>query len=474
MANVDPDLLAKRADVLAQLRTAYFGGTSTMSRREQRELVAKLEANANALEREIRESANIATLDEEISVADLEDRLPQGAALLDVIQIRQYSRREAGSEVQDIRKYVGFLLIGKEPVRRIDFGDVQEFDKAALAFYKDVSSGNPDYVETGAKLTRLIRSPLESALAGVDVLIVSGDGLFHMLPLGALPGEQPETVWLDQLAFASVGNARELLLDPGKQSNGNLAEPITALVVGGVDYGVPNPDIPRRSWTPLPGTRRESQAIARQLVAALGEERVTVAGEGNATEVRITSQLQTRQLVHLATHGFFGGSSSRPGDAFDVLDITAEMDSAIVLSGANSPSDGTDQLLTAEELGNQNLQHVRLLVLSACQTGLGHVRAGQGVVGLLGALGRAGVRSIVSSLWEVNDEATEKLMAAFYSELSQDSSQLGLARALRKAQLKLRHGEIKPAGGGSFTHPRFWAPFFLSGSSQGIPFKQNP
>ena len=292
-----------------------------------------------------------------------------------------------------------------------------------------------------------------------------------MLPLGALPGEKPDSVWLDQLAFASVGNVRDLLPRPAKGSTGNTPDPVAALVVGGVEYGTPNPDIPRRNWSPLPGTQRESQAIARQLVSVLGEQRVTIASADGATEARITGQLQQRQIVHLATHGFFGGSSSRPGDAFDVLDITAEMDSAIVLAGANSPPDDSDQLLTAEELGNQNLQHVRLLVLSACQTGLGHVRAGQGVVGLLGALGRAGVRSIVSSLWEVNDEATEKLMTAFYSELSRDSSELGLARSLRNAQLKLRRGEITPAGGGSFTHPRFWAPFFLSGSSQGIELK---
>ncbi|NQV23866.1 MAG: CHAT domain-containing protein [Rhodopirellula sp.] len=474
MAGVAPDLLARRADVLAQLRTAYFGGSSNLSRRARQELVTTLETEANALEREIRETANIAVGVDDVSIVDLKAKLPAGAALLDVIQIRRYSRRETGEEVQDSREYVGFLLVGQQPVHRINFGSVEAFDKVALAFYEDVSSGNPDYAQTGAKLTQLIRVPLEAALADVDTLIVSGDGLFHMLPLGALPGKEANTVWLDELAFASVGNPRELLDHSEQHSDGKSLPELTALVVGGVEYGERQPDIARRNWSHLPGTQKEADAIVAQLGTAIGQKQVTSVSGKSATETNITDQLHKSQLVHLATHGFFGGSSRKPGDAFEVLDITAEMDSAIVLAGANTPPDEEDELLTAEELGNQNLKHVRLLVLSACQTGLGHVRAGQGVVGLLGALGRAGVHSIVSSLWEVNDEATAKLMAAFYAELSQDSSELGLARSLRRAQLKLRRGEIKPDGGGSFTHPRFWAPFFLSGSSQGIQLKPNP
>ncbi|MBL6705967.1 MAG: CHAT domain-containing protein [Planctomycetaceae bacterium] len=463
------ELLDRRAEILAQLRTAYFGTSATLSRRAQRELVAKLEADANSLEREIRESSNITSKELRVSVSDLQNRIPNGAALLDVIQVRRYAHRKPGEEVQNGREYIGFLLVSNEPVRRINFGSVEEFDKAALAFYDDVSSGNPDFAESGSLLSRLIHSPLETSLTGVDTLIVSGDGLFHMLPLGALPGKEANSVWLDDLAFASIGNVRDLLDDLRlDQSVPNVPNVLRALVVGDVEYGERQPDIPRQNWAYLPGTKTEADSIIRKLRATLGDGQVTSADGPAATELQITKQLQTNQLVHLATHGFFGGSSKRPGDAFEVIDITAEMDSAIVLAGANTPTDAADNLLTAEELGNQNLKHVRLLVLSACQTGLGHVRAGQGVVGLLGALGRAGVRSIVSSLWEVNDEATAKLMAAFYEELSRDSSSLGLAKSLRQAQLKLRRGEIKPAGGGSFTHPRFWAPFLLSGSPQGI------
>jgi CHAT domain-containing protein len=463
------ELLERRSEVLAQLRTTYFGTSSDLSRREQRELVARLESQANSLEREIRQASSITADDLVVSVAEVQKRIPKGAALLDVIQIRRYARREEGEEVQDSREYVGFLLIGDEPIRRIGFGPVEEFDKTALEFYEDISSGNPDFTTSGAKLNELIRVPLEEALRTSDTLIVSGDGLFHMLPLGAIPGKNEDSVWLDDLAFVSLGNVRDLVASStSQQPTENSQQPLRTLVVGGVDYGERQPDVPRQNWAHLPGTAEEAEAIIEQLRTVLGSDLVTSSLGVEATEPEITNLLQDCQLIHLATHGFFGGSSRRPGDAFEVIDITAEMDSAIVLAGANTPSDESDNLLTAEELGNQNLKHVRLLVLSACQTGLGHVRAGQGVVGLLGTLGRAGVRSIVSSLWEVNDEATAKLMTAFYKELSHDSSALGLARSLRQAQLKLRRGEISPEGGGSFKHPRFWAPFFLSGSPNGI------
>lgn len=162
--DVPTELLEQRSEVLAQLRTAYFGKSSSLSRREQRELVARLESQANSLEREIRQASNITANNFRVSVAELQKRIPKGAALLDVIQIRRYARREADEEVQDSREYVGFLLDGDEPIRRIAFGPVEEFDKAALEFYEDVSSGNPDFTTSGAKRSELIRVPLEKAL----------------------------------------------------------------------------------------------------------------------------------------------------------------------------------------------------------------------------------------------------------------------------------------------------------------------
>jgi CHAT domain-containing protein len=76
------------------------------------------------------------------------------------------------------------------------------------------------------------------------------------------------------------------------------------------------------------------------------------------------------------------------------------------------------------------------------------------------------VRSTISSLWEVNDEATANLMTEFYTHMQRDRSHVDLAQSLRFAQLKLRSGEIRPSSGGTFKHPRFWAAFFLSGVPQ--------
>ena len=91
--------------------------------------------------------------------------------------------------------------------------------------------------DSGSRLTKLIRSPLEERLEGVEVLIVSGDGLFHMLPLGALPGAEPDSFWLDQPAFASMGNARELLPDPADTSQDSRRELVSALVGGNLATG---------------------------------------------------------------------------------------------------------------------------------------------------------------------------------------------------------------------------------------------
>lgn len=446
--------VAQRERVLNELRSVYYAGAARLSRRERRDKIAALEAEANQLERRIAQSSGV-SVREPITLERLRKSLPPRTAFLDVIQIRHYSPREPGEEVIERRSCPGFLVRSDAPIVRVEFGDVAELNTAAQDFFRALSGGS-DYAESGQVLARKIREPLDPLLEDIDCLIICGDGLLHLLPLGALPDREPDSFWMDRMAFASIGSAHSFVESASHRATTSAR---TALVIGGLEYGKPAEGDGK--WTPLPGTLRESRRIVELLSESIPKCEFLTGS--TPTEPAIRAQLQSAQLIHLATHGFFGGKADRQTDGFEVLDIATEMDSAIVLAGANNPVGDDDALLTAAELGDMDLRHVRLMVLSACQTGLGHIRAGQGLVGLLGALSRSGVQSTVSSLWEVNDEATASLMAAFYSEMQRDAVTVDLAGALRRAQMKLRNGEIRPAGGGSFKHPRFWAAFFLSG-----------
>lgn len=181
--------------------------------------------------------------------------------------------------------------------------------------------------------------------------------------------------------------------------------------------------------------------------------------------------------MHLATHGFFQpeGLPSVPQQVTDtrgprsplgeeeqrITGMLPGLLSGLVLAGANSPVDEQrdDGLLTAEEISWLDLSEVDLVVLSACETGLGKASSGEGMLGLRRSLRQAGARTVVSSLWSVRDDTTSALMRDFYRRMWVDGQ--GKHEALRQAQLAmLRKNRGENQGDGL---PSTWGAFVLDG-----------
>jgi CHAT domain-containing protein len=209
----------------------------------------------------------------------------------------------------------------------------------------------------------------------------------------------------------------------------------------------------------------------------------------------------------VATHGFFVSvnvfDEPRAGQADSLDNLLNRTEAArrypallsgLALSGANlpeeevpgKPADCADGLLTAEEIGAQRLSGVELVVLSACESGLGWQAGSEGVLGLQRYFQAAGARTVVASLWRVYDKATQTLMVEFYKNLWE--KKLGKLEALRQAQLSVLHGYDRTTGqlrGPDFSRteslptgsatkkpasdaheplpPAYWAAFVLSG-----------
>jgi CHAT domain-containing protein len=177
-------------------------------------------------------------------------------------------------------------------------------------------------------------------------------------------------------------------------------------------------------------------------------------------------------VLHIATHGFFLKDSEVPSGSRGVGHIGSGgtpaqpppdplLRSGLVLSGARAPAPAAPEstkaradssLVTALELAGLDLWGTQLVVLSACDTGRGDVKLGQGVYGLRRALVTAGAETIVMSLWRVNDDTTRLLMEDYYRNLL---AGMGRAAALRKAMLSLRQ---------ALPHPYYWAPFIALGN----------
>jgi CHAT domain-containing protein len=231
------------------------------------------------------------------------------------------------------------------------------------------------------------------------------------------------------------------------------------------------------SFTPLPGTQQEAEAIAPLL------PNLTHLEGSQATEERL-KQVQGPNILHIATHGFFlqdqecfavPNARGGLGNATVTIEFTGNstpciptprtmenplLRSGLVLAGANGRSqrqdDSEDGILTAQEVTQLDLYGTQLVVLSACETGLGNVVNGEGVYGLRRAFELAGAESQLMSLWKVDDTGTSQLMSLYYQRLMAGE---GRSAALRDVQLELLHT-------GAYSHPYYWASFIFSGEWQ--------
>jgi len=217
----------------------------------------------------------------------------------------------------------------------------------------------------------------------------------------------------------------------------------------------------------LPATRVEGVQIGRLLG-------VSPWLQTDALEARL-KQRRSPRILHLATHGFFladqerdpnkearafGALSGDLGRLSGPLPENPLLRSGLALAGANAwlnerplPPEAEDGLLTAEDVSGLDLLDTELVVLSACETGLGEIRTGEGVFGLRRAFVLAGAKTLVMSLWKVPDDATRALMVDFYHRLLAGE---GKADALRNAQQTLR---AKP----EYADPYFWGAFICQG-----------
>ena len=287
-------------------------------------------------------------------------------------------------------------------------------EESVTAFRKSladpVSSG---YLVQAQQLYDRLIKPIVERLRFKKLVIVP-HGVLHYLPFGALRSDQ--SFLLDDYSLRVEPSAGVLDLIKGRESK----TPAGALLLGNPDLGKPELN--------LNFAQEEATAIAKLLPEA------KVLLRNDATRSFVMSQGEHYSLIHFATHGTF--------------DPAAPLNSALLLA----PDKDSDGRLTVGDLYTLKLD-ANLVTLSACETALGKVANGDDVVGLTRGFLYAGARSIVASLWSVDDKATAELMTTFYGNLATQPR----LEALRQAQVKVR---------ASFPHPFYWAAFQLTGRSE--------
>ncbi|NTV43430.1 MAG: CHAT domain-containing protein [Syntrophobacteraceae bacterium] len=475
-----------------------------------RELLTKWEAEKEKLEVDLASRIPEINLEKRLADADRQavaKALPPGTALVEFIRFDPFDFRAIPAKKESPWKparYLAFVMPSGEPenIVMIDLGAADSIDRMISDFRSSITgeSEKPDgrgittkrdgrvRGDTAANLRGAVFDSLLRGLGGRKRVFLAPDGDLHRLPFAALPMEANRCL-IDEYLISYVGSGRDVL----RFGSNSKLKPSAPLVMADPDYDLdtglqaaqPDKTAPsgRQSrdfmgmaphFNRLPGTRTEGERVAALLD-------VNPLLDRHASKGQLKEHPSPR-ILHVATHGFFlpdqagpvsggdpkadsGGESAnrRAGPLIRSMENPL-LRSGLVLAGANTwvqgkrpPPEAGDGILTGEDASGLDLLSTELVVLSACETGLGDIRSGEGVFGLRRALLLAGAKTLVMSLWKVPDSQTQMLMEHFYKRVLEGHPR---ADALREAQLAIK---------AIFPETFYWGAFISQGDPGPLP-----
>jgi CHAT domain-containing protein/Tfp pilus assembly protein PilF len=477
----DRELFDRLTAVAQQFSTLIFRGPGNLSPEAYRQSLEALAQEQDQLETEL--STRSSAFRQEITPVTLEgvrQRLPVDSVLVEWFHYEPFDPKAKERRARwGALRYIAYVLHRTGERSVIDLGTAQPIDELVSEFRTALSDpDNTFYKEVAQELFQKLIKPLEPHLPKNTRVLFSPDGALNLIPFAALVDEDGnyltqrfEITYLtsgrDLLRLAAQSSARSsavVMADPDYGKSETAGPPVeTGLKLAR------SADLDRSGlvFTPLEGTAAEAKAL--QGLLKLDTEHVLMGK--NATEGRLKG-LRGPRILHVATHGFFltdyeieraalkpvGSSSDTPPLP---LNENPLLRSGLALAGANGrrSGEGDDGILTAAEAAQLDLRGTQLVVLSACETGVGKVQRGEGVYGLRRALVLAGAQTQLASLWKVADDATRALMVDYYQRLLKGEGRSAALRSVQEAML------ADPAR----QHPYYWAAFVPLGNWTPLP-----
>lgn len=450
-----------------------------------------IEEDANKLDKKlVNEFYEYRFLSEKLQINSnkIKENLKHNEAALEFISFPFYSA--AGTTDSII---YGALLQRSEYIRP-KFIFLFEEQQLSKLLKKEVGKSDQSFINDLYKikdgdnqLAKLIWQPLDSLLIDVKTIYAAPAGLLHKIALGAIPTAEGVSI-STKYGLRIVGTTGDILhIKEDFISEKSIEE---AIVFGGINYDIASSKpldftsistnnistyVPTDStrgatgkWNYLKGTLNEAIEVADGF--KMQKVKTHFYSDSTATETLFKNMpVSANRIIHIATHGyFFPDIVRREEDGLQLLQMQEQtafkssenplLRSGLIFAGANPSwtnshyvSTATDDgILTAYEISNMDLNSVKLVVLSACETGLGDIKGSEGVFGLQRSFKLAGVKNIIMSLWKVPDEKTRELMQSFYQFCFSGKS---ISEAFNAAQDKMRI--TYPAS------PYYWAGFTL-------------
>jgi CHAT domain-containing protein len=449
-------------DELASARTQYsvqsLRGPGKAGIEQHQTNLKTLEQQIETLENQVSSrSAEFRTQSKPITLDAVQQAIPANAVLVEFASYRQYdAKNKPGS-----RHYAVYVLTNNGEPLFAELGEADAIEKAITTLRAYLPNGKSNIekeIKPAARaLDELVMRPVRKLIGDKKLLLIAPDGALNLIPFDALVDENGKYL-VESYEISYLTSGRDLL----RLQNG-ITSKQSPMIIADPDFADgPGPQLGDQAFNPLPrlkATADEANQIKTELDGA------TVLMRQQATKQALES-VNRPAILHIATHGFFLSNESgnqteeqriavrvklEQGESAGVKLENPLLRSGLFFAGANAK--GEAGTLTALEATGLDLWGTKLVVLSACDTGVGEVKNGDGVYGLRRALVLAGSESQMMSLWPVSDEGTRELMVGYYEALKAKEGRSAGLRAVRLAMLK------NPAR----SHPFYWASFILSG-----------
>lgn len=448
--------------------------------------------NAQALYQQMREIRNMVENDPSLAATEREE-LTQQAEEMELTLMEGNSLFKEYVEEREINW--SMVKQAMKPhsaaIEFIHYKDITETERyGAVVVYdgwelpKFIELGDIELVDLDTKeaisLSENIWGKISREMGDVDNVYFSPDALLHVYPIELLPDwKQPSQTISDRWNMYRLSSTRELVMNSQESDT-----PRKAAIYGGLDYDMNSDELVNDSKqygaknctrasadikgkvSTLSETKVEANMIGKILTNASVKASIYTDKKGTESAFK-SSTNEDVDIIHLATHGFYYEESESEKQRrmhiassknLDILKAQEDYSLThsglmmagvnIALSGDSLPDNVDDGILTANEISQLNFKGLDLVVLSACDTGLGDI-SGEGVFGLQRGFKIAGAQSLLMSLWKVSDKATQEMMTLFYSNIANGMTK---HEALKDARRNIRS---------KYTDPKYWASFVL-------------
>lgn len=439
----DEELIKEYVQWLDQKETlARYYNYSKEELDEQNVNLDSLQSVANRSEKSLSQKSAVFSdgyKSDNVDIDEIRSKLKATEAIVELIRVRNYSNKFTG----DITYLALILKAGQSGVP--EYAVIENGVQLEERYYKYYNNTIHQKLQDEYSYKQYWL-PIDALIADRKRIYLSPDGIYSQININTLKNSSGKYL-LDTYQITLISNSKNIHINRGKKTTRS------AILIGNPEFGSAAVDA-------LPGTKVEIDNIARMLTTS-GYKTQKFTGL-SATETKF-KDAGSPSILHIATHGYFLKDKEIRGDKVFGVSAESARDNPLLRSGLllkdagktisdeyrASMENSDNGILTAYEALNLDLDQTSLVVLSACETGTGDVKAGEGVYGLQRAFLAAGADALIMSLWKVSDQATQQLMTLFYKYWIRYNDR---QRAFNQAQI-----EVKT----KYKDPYFWGAFVM-------------